>query len=144
MKAYSLNLKVVLISIIIVFIFVYSFYFLQYLKINQNQLVYNLQSKCSKEAESFYLKNKDPLSVKYENYYNEKMNKCFILVKTTNPTDHGGGGGTHTDLYDINSNVLYAELWQTEDYPVFCSFNFLKEKCSSVEDFQYIIQKYMK
>lgn len=143
MKVGSSNLKLLFSSFITVFIFVFGFYFLQYIRTNQKQLTYNLQSKCGKDAELFYLKNKSSLSIKYENYYNEDMNKCFIVVKTANPTDHGGGGGTHTSLYDTNSNVLYAELWETQDYPISCTFNFLKEKCSSLEDFNRLTQNYI-
>lgn len=66
---------------------------------------YKLQERCSKSAKDFF-QNKyqgRPLA-SYENHYNRKMNKCFILL--IDPAFN-----TVQYLYDVNENKLYGSLY---------------------------------
>lgn len=68
----------------------------------------DLQAKCATAAEEFFTKNgyrdKSEFSYSYQNHFNSKLNKCFILVSSSNLKDDS----LFIDLYDALENKHYA------------------------------------
>ena len=81
---------------------------------------YELQERCKKGVETWFQKeggkkgiheDKDFVTViNYQNHYNKKLNRCFILV-TTGVRDKKSKTDTlHYGLFDINENKQYADF----------------------------------
>ena len=68
----------------------------------------DLQTKCATAAEEFFTKNgyrdKSEFSFSYQNHFNLKLNKCFILVSSSNFKDDS----LFVDLYDALESKYYA------------------------------------
>ncbi len=96
-------------TLLIAIIFVSCFIAFQANKYFQNFNNFQLQSKCSDAAEKFYVKNgwrKDgnDTNSSYENHFNLKLNKCFILLTSGSLNDDF----VTIDLYDVLESKRYA------------------------------------
>jgi len=113
-----------------------------------------LQEKCSKQARNEFEASwkKEPWAM-FMNHYNEKMNKCFILIQNTTP-QRDGTFLTHKSLYDVFEGKSYGEcVWlsdKAKDYwevaPSICSGTLLsgeKRFCHSLDEFDEIVKLYM-
>ncbi len=115
----------------------------------------DLQERCAKAAEEFFMKNKsgDSTIEDYRNHYNQELNKCFILM---NSTKCDKSGCTNTEnLVDVFSRKDYAgwfwmnnegkKYWEVE--PQSCELLDEPCKCTGyfpcVNEFDNFVKKYM-
>jgi hypothetical protein len=112
----------------------------------------DLQIKCVDLAKTFFNEDKwgraaedlNSSNVNYTNYYNQKYNKCFILISEK----FSDGSGTSYELYDVLGHKEYANgtfgkdgLKKPSNY---CQFNTGDTDCKSSNDFFQFVDSYMK
>ena len=117
---------------------------------------YELQERCGKRAEEVFKREfgngisntKDSQSMSgYENHFNKKLNKCFVLLRTTIFTHKTKKEGATTSsdivLYDINENKQYGTFFKTrnDDKTVICSVS--EKICHSESEWDAQIKPYM-
>jgi hypothetical protein len=115
------------------------------------------QEKCSKQAWETYAENgwkKEPMA-SFTNHYNDKMNKCFVLVQnTTQSKPFNGTFFTNKILFDAFEGKSYGEYdWRSDKVkkywevaPFNCKGTLLsgEEKfCHSSDEFDDIVKLYM-
>jgi len=105
-------------GILIILLIIGIFYISSSLKTKQVNI--SSQENCSKKSEDLYLKNKDGvrawlLSSDYTNHYNNKMNKCFVVIS-------GGNKNTeyHSEIYDAYENTLLGSVHTNMDIASSC------------------------
>lgn len=62
---------------------------------------YQLQEQCGKKGEEFYKKNFNDSGF-YQNHYNKKLNKCFILVDDSEKY--------RKNLFEVNELKIYGSF----------------------------------
>lgn len=82
---------------------------------------YELQERCKKSVDAWFQKewngrgiheDKDFVTmVDYQNHYNKKLNKCFVLVTTTVVNKKNKNSDRHFVLFDINENKQYGDFF---------------------------------
>lgn len=95
------------VTIIIASLILGGFYFITQSSKQKNDDV-NLSIQCSKQAQSFYDWYNGEVtksSLAYENHFNNKLNKCFVLVYGG---DSSGSDYSYIDLYDATEKKHYA------------------------------------
>ncbi len=91
---------------------------------------YELQEKCAKNAKKFF--ENDGWFMDYENHYNKKLNKCFIVMYHE----------LSNRLVDINENKIYGEFWMNGKGEV--TRCYVKEKvCRTPSQWESFIRSYM-
>jgi hypothetical protein len=114
--------------------------------------IYELQEKCGKRCEDMFKKEykfvnttKDgQMMNSYQNHYNQKLNKCFILVTTTNyPSDKKTDVLVMKVLFDINENKEYGSVDKFRKQPVPSSCNVLNKICTSEQEWDLLVKPYM-
>jgi hypothetical protein len=113
------------------------------------------QEKCSEQARKSFnemgYKTKDLAG--YENHYNAKLNKCFIMVQNTDAT-YSPTIWTHKSVLDAYEGKAYGEYsWHTvknkkywEVPPFMCKVVLLTGEdhfCKSDEEFDELTKVYM-
>lgn len=107
---------------------------------------YDLSDKCGKRCEEIYHKTynngvietgKNTLFYDYENHYNKKLNKCFMLIR-----EEGTITGTKKALTDIQENKTYGHVRKNKDYKIILCW-VLDKKCQSVEEWDLLVKPYM-
>jgi hypothetical protein len=94
---------------------------------------YELSEKCEIKTEEFYKRNyADSNSWLYENHYNKKLNKCFILVTNSIKREK--------NLYDVIESKLYGRFVHSEN-GITCSV--LGNKCNSGKEWDSLVKPYM-
>ncbi len=116
-----------------------------------------LQEKCSKQASEQYVENgwkKEPMA-SYTNHYNERMNKCFVLIESTTPAKPSDGTFFNSKvLFDAFEGKSYGQYdWRSDKVkkywevaPFNCKGTLLsgEEKvCHSSDEFDQIVKLYM-
>ena len=121
-------------------------------------LDYDLQAKCSKDADLWFRKgfaeDKDTILLTFHNHYNKAMNKCFIVVvnhfNEGPQTLHKSSWLNDVSLWDIYENSRYGSLLEEhsyglgttdEDSVVTCEA--AGEKCTSLDQWSGLIRSYM-
>jgi hypothetical protein len=78
-------------------------------------IMYYCHKRCGKRSEE-WVKSKYgdskysfpiPLGImtfEYENHYNKKLNKCFVLIRKHTLFTDGSGSSNEQELYDVNEN----------------------------------------
>jgi hypothetical protein len=105
--------------------------------------VYELQGRCGKSAAETFEKDfpkEDRKGLEtYENHYNVRLNKCFILEENTLMTP-GKGNKVYKEklltLADVQDNKIYGS---------FSSLNcdVQETKCHSEQEFRALVRSYM-
>jgi hypothetical protein len=117
----------------------------------------DLQGKCSKQAWDTYDQSgwKKEQMASFTNHYNEKMNKCFILIQnTTQSKPFDGTFFNYKVLMDAFEGKSYGEYdWQSdkakkywEVAPFLCKGTLLsgeEKACHSANEFDEIVKLYM-
>jgi len=116
-----------------------------------------VQEKCSKQAGEQYAENgwkKEPIA-SFTNHYNEKMNKCFMLIESTTPAKPSDGTFFNSKLlFDAFEGKSYGEYdWRSdkakkywEVAPINCKGTLLsgeEKTCHSLDEFNEIVKLYM-
>ncbi|BBZ95894.1 hypothetical protein [Bradyrhizobium diazoefficiens] len=104
--------------------------------------IYELQERCGKRAEQIYEKD-FPVGERkglesFENHYNIRLNRCFILEQNTMITKDAGKSYTirMLTLVDVNDNKVYGS---------FSSLNCAVQNvtCRSEQEFRSLIRQFM-
>lgn len=91
---------------------------------------YQLQEQCGKKGEDFY-KKKFNDSGFYQNHYNKKLNKCFILVDDSEKY--------RKNLFEVNELKIYGSF--SMEKGIVC--NVLEKKCKSEQEWDLLVKPYM-
>ena len=112
--------------------------------ISQKEL-YDLQEKCGKLCKEIF--NKDynggevlisgviKVTYSYENHYNKKLNKCFMLLDERNRM------GNVKTLMDVNENKDYGSIRVNEGKIMSCYV--LNKTCKPTEHWDELVKPYM-
>lgn len=147
----------ILIGVIIISVSI-SFYFLKILP-NRQRLkdTISYQDKCSAQSRIAYkvLTSLDPssdsntngISYSFENHYNSKLHKCFLLITTSSWDEIQGSilDETLFDSYGLNIIAYFSEaknLIKGTNYLYNCDIN-EKRACLTKDEFTSLIKPYM-
>lgn len=135
-----------------------SFYFLKILPQRQHSKdSISYQDKCGAQSRIAYkdLTSLDPssdstpdgLNYSFENHYNSKLNKCFILLYINHWDETLGNTSDETlfDSYGLNKIASFSEsknITKNTDHLWECNIND-KKVCSTLDEFTSLIQPYM-
>jgi len=85
-------------------------------KKNEAVVDFDLQSKCSRDAKTYFNENwrleKDTILLDYTNHYSKKLNKCFIRV-VHNYSLSKSFWMSDVVFYDVYENVNYGQITET-------------------------------
>ena len=106
---------------------------------------YDLQERCGKRCEEYFKNNYSVrytredgavVTTYYENHYNSKRNKCFILIVSDD------GNVIRKELLDVNENRSYGiiRIRYGSNIPL-CYF--LDERCKSEEEWDLLVKPFM-
>ncbi len=99
---------------------------------------FDLQSKCSQQAKVFldyFEGGKSAENISYENHFNQKLNKCFVLISQFQNT----APNKIEFLFDAAEKKEYAE----SDSSGYCSLLIGGAKCNSEAEFNGFVSSYM-
>ncbi len=154
MKKEYIILFVVLLALVVMF---------GYYKINQLQtelvghqqnINFDLSSKCSNDAKNLFYKNwavnpsKQDILLDYQNHYNKKLNKCYMLISYNfYLSEQTGLISKSLIFYDVEDNAKLGETGEESggmySIPVLDVCQILGKKCASVSDFMNVVRPYM-
>lgn len=110
--------------------------------------IVELQNKCFAAASEFFKENGfDLKNSGFQNHYNNKLNKCFINIKSAKMGEDGRLN-FHNALYDVYNRKMYAEYsWKPEEgknywevKPTACFT--LDKSCAAIEDYENFVKIY--
>ncbi|MDD4954639.1 MAG: hypothetical protein PHP17_01170 [Candidatus Omnitrophica bacterium] len=108
-----------------------------------------LQNKCFAAASAFFKESGfDSKSSGFQNHYNNKLNKCFINIKSAKMGEDGRLSFNNL-LYDVYNRKKYGEYsWKPEEgknywevKPTVCFM--LDKDCGAIEDYENFIKVYI-
>lgn len=117
---------------------------------------YELQKKCGKQCEEYFNKeygngiiNKgdgEQLISNYTNHYNKKLNKCYILITSTEfirNMENKIESIRIKTLFDLNENREYGSFIQFENNnkPINCRI--LEKYCNSEKEWDLLVKPHM-
>jgi|SRR5208282_3887370 len=114
---------------------------------------YKLQEQCGKRSEEYFKKEYNngfstyeniQITSHYQNHYNKKLNKCFILMETTYYNTYTKKNDSFIkDINDINENKKYGSFSRIQiDYsPITCEVS--GKTCKSEEEWDKLVKPYM-
>lgn len=106
-------------------------------KDNERKVDYQLQKQCGEDSERFFKKQYKEFGNSfngfYQNHYNKKLNKCFIIV------NHNDSPPFKT-LFDVNESKIYGMISSGGD-----SCFVLDKKCQnkSEQEWDSLVKPYM-
>jgi hypothetical protein len=98
---------------------------------------YELKDKCAKQGEAWFKSYQQRYpgdKFTYEDHYNKRLNKCFVLVKYSEKQ--------LKSLRNINENKIYGSFLSKEDGKIIIC-NVLDKKCISEEEWNSLVKSYM-
>lgn len=103
---------------------------------NKIKVDYELQDKCGKRSEEWFKREYDGLGFhcSYKNHYNNKLNKCFILVSQTD-------SGYNEVLFDVHENNKLGGYTFFTQGSESCSMT--GTECHSRKDWDKLVKPYM-
>ena len=96
-----------------------------------------LKDKCGKQCEAWfksYQQRYPSDKFTYENHYNKRLNKCFVLLKYSEKQ--------LKSLRNINDNTMYGSFLSKQDGKIIIC-NVLDKKCNSEEEWNSLVKPYM-
>jgi hypothetical protein len=104
--------------------------------------IYELQERCGKRAEQIYEKD-FPVGERkglegFENHYNVRLNRCFMLEENSMITKDAGKSYTMKllTLIDVNDNKVYGSFNSL-------NCNVQNVTCKSEQEFRSLIRQFM-
>ena|ERR1700733_8851554 len=113
-----------------------------------DKVAYELQERCGKRAEQVWQKDYGQnittdqygtIIANYENHYNAKLNKCFMLEDATSLPKGGGQSFKTLMLIDVNENKIYGTF--TNAGAVQCDLE--GRACRSELDWRQLVAPFM-
>jgi len=111
---------------------------------------YELRERCGKYCEDYFRKTygNGMMSSEYgyenwsfENHYNKKMNKCFILTNSLVVTKSDKSVNQTKELYDVHENKSYGNIITFNGKVLSCVV--LDKQCNSLGEWKSLIKPYM-
>ncbi|HVO68032.1 MAG TPA: hypothetical protein VMT12_16265 [Syntrophales bacterium] len=111
--------------------------------------VYKMEEMCGKKAHERFTQRNGIIETKngmmlinYTYHYNKKMNKCFVLLETTNYKNNEAVSN-NKELWDINENENYGRFFKyvKDDKPFACKV--ANRRCTSEYVWNSLIKPYM-
>jgi len=111
--------------------------------------IYILEEQCGKNAHDRFTQRNGIIETKngmmlinYTYHYNKKMNKCFVLLETTNYKNNEAVSNIK-ELWDINENENYGKFFKyvKDDKPFACKV--ANKRCHSEYAFDSLVKPYM-
>jgi hypothetical protein len=114
------------------------------------------QAKCSRDAKVWFSeqwqRDKSTLVLDYKTHYNEKMNRCFILVEFNYDVSKSGSWVNDLSLWDVYENGKYGQFSESHivstnshignvDRVVVC--NVPSQRCKTASEFDALLSQYM-
>ena len=105
---------------------------------------YELQERCGKQTSEFFKKEygngittvgKEQMMSGYQNHYNKKLNKCFIIITSTSKSMR------LKNLFDFNENKELGTFVENKYLPMNCRV--FEKKCKSEEEWDSLVKPYM-
>ncbi|MBR0752724.1 hypothetical protein JQ604_11060 [Bradyrhizobium jicamae] len=104
--------------------------------------IYELQERCGKRAEQIFEKD-FPVGERkgleqFENHYNVRLNRCFMLEENTMTMKDAGASKSYKllTLVDVNDNKVYGSFG-----PLNCDVQ--NSPCKSEQEFRSLIRQFM-
>jgi hypothetical protein len=111
---------------------------------------YELQEKCGKQSKEYFEKEYgqgirvydggQSETITFQNHYNEKLNKCFIILTTKGFIKNEVKSYYKKSLFDINENNEYGFFYMTTTSFI-C--NLFGKKCNSEQEWDSLVKPYM-
>jgi hypothetical protein len=98
---------------------------------------YGLKDKCGKQSEGWFKSYQQRYpgdKFTYENHFNKRLNKCFVLLKYSEKQ--------LKSLRNINENKMYGSFLSKQDGKIIIC-NVLDKKCNSEEEWDSLVKTYM-
>ena len=114
-----------------------------------------LQEQCVNRSKEYFKKeygngmingeNGERLISKYTNHYNKKLNKCYILINSTEFINVKGEIKSIRikTFYDLNENREYGSLIQFENNNKPNNCRILEKYCNSEKEWDLLVKPYM-
>jgi len=111
---------------------------------NNKLVVMQLQERCSKESDKFITKEYGNIEMyTSRNHYNNRLNKCFVLVSFYN-NNISNIGGLQETLYDPFENRKYGDLFiDHADGLSKVTCILLDTHCKSYDEWKSLVKPYM-
>jgi hypothetical protein len=112
-----------------------------------NKEAYELSERCGKTARDWFARDwGDGVSGKiistYRNHYSEKLNKCFVLLSTTQVTRSKTCGTlVMATLFDVNESNDYGHMSSCDQRVTVCNVH--GQDCASAADWQMLLRPYL-
>jgi hypothetical protein len=117
---------------------------------------FDLQAKCSNAAKLWFRENwgsgrdKDDILLDFSNHYNKASNQCFVQVVDNRRVGTRNSWSKHMSLWDVFENSMYGDFSEVhtlddhfKDEPNVVTCEVLEKKCSSADQFNSLVQRYM-
>ena len=121
-----------------------------------NKELYELQERCGRRAGEFFTAGRygngntttpdgGRLLAAFENHYNQKLNKCFIILKTTQyfKSEKGNDFYIYDMLIDINDNKIIGEFMIGRGNPKPDGCAVAERDCASEASWRAMVKPYM-
>jgi hypothetical protein len=112
-----------------------------------DKLKYELQERCGQTAlAAFNRDNPGQGIASYENHYNLRLNKCFVLYTTT--FFNSKTTNLSLTIFDVNENKEYGEYFGTQDsqrqHPLATLYCTVRDiLCHSEDEWRQLTKSYM-
>ena len=116
----------------------------------------DLQEKCARQAQEAFKRDgfEGEKGALFSNHYNEKLNKCFVQIESSDWKTAPGTVFTNKVLSDAFEGKVYAEyMWHSDKVkkywevpPLQCSVTLLsgeEKSCRSSDEFDALVKVYM-
>jgi hypothetical protein len=118
------------------------------LPISQEQCVKRSEEYFNKEYSNGIINGEDGerLTSNYTNHYNKKLNKCYILITSTQfirNTENKIENIRIKTLFDLNENKEYGSLIQFDNNNKPNNCRILEKYCNSEKEWDLIVKPYM-
>jgi hypothetical protein len=125
----------------IIIIIICSFFLLPQITYSSSKEDYGLQVMCGKQTSEFFKKEygdgitKDGMISGYQNHYNKKLNKCFIIITSTSPSMR------LKNLFDFDENKELGTFVENKSLPMDCRV--FEKSCKSEQEWDTLVKPYM-
>ena len=110
----------------------------------QLKVDYELQERCGNQTREFFKKEygdgvttvgKGQMLSGYQNHYNKKLNKCFIIITSTSPSMK------LKNLFDFNENKELGTFVDNKNLSMDCRV--FEKSCKSEQEWDSLVKPYM-
>jgi len=115
--------------------------------------IHELQERCDKNSADFsrivYGSRYDITGINhtYEDHYNRKLDKCFIMIRTVLMDKDENGNmaviGRMAELYEVLGKTYYGRFFESDDIVETCHIRNRNTPCNSEQGWYVLVKPYM-